>query len=127
MKNQVRLRIVENKRLGKVRALYFAVEPAEQDACVVHIGAHRLAVDRKRLEGDVESRIPRAEIKRSVKSAVRSLDVDLRELFEASVNKKAVFVTVAVIPHPACQTKRKAFAVDDRVRAQPLVVVEPGL
>ena len=74
------LRVIKHERLVIIHTVDRTVKSAEQYRSVVHFSLHRIALDGKGLEGDVESRDSPAEIKRSVDAFRCEFDVNMRQL-----------------------------------------------
>lgn len=103
-KQKMCLSIVKYYRLVIINTPDCSVQNAENNGGFVHCGSHRFAFYGERLKGYIQSGVSCREIIGAVKFS-RAFNINLRKLFEFSVNKKAVFVSKSVVADSACQTK----------------------
>ena len=119
----MRLGVVKDERLGEVDVVYHSVQSSEDHRGLVHIRHHSGAAHRERLEGDVHRRGAALKIEGTVDPLGVALHVDIRQLIQLAVYKKAVFIAEAVIAHAARKTQRDPFAAQNAVGAEALVIV----
>lgn len=104
------LRIVQNEGLFKLNIVYRTEQPAENHKGFVHMRRHSGTANREGLKGYIHRGRSAMEEKRTVKPLGIAFYIDVIQLVELSVNKKAVFIAEAVIADAACKAKRNAFA-----------------